>query len=96
MEGEGDTPRVLVLTPSQDRADQLAQSMGRLADSAEHTVGALGSHWVLPERATMLFGTPADVLAAAKESGINLEAVDRTCRVAARSQRVAIARSWPR
>lgn len=76
VEGEGDTPKVLVLAPSRDRADYLAQSMGRLADSAGHTVGALGSHWVMPERATMLFGTPADVLAAAKSSGINLEALE--------------------
>ena len=76
VEGDGDTPRVVVLAPSQDRADQLAQSMGRLADSAGHTVGALGSHWVLPERATMLFGTPADVLSAAQTRGINLEAVE--------------------
>ena len=67
-DGEGETPRVLVLTPSQDRADQLAQSIARLADSAGHRVGALGSHWVLPERATMVFGTPSDVLAAANAS----------------------------
>jgi ATP-dependent RNA helicase DeaD len=76
VEGEGDAPKVLVLAPSQDRADYLAQSLGRLADSSGHTVGALGSHWVMPERATMLFGTPADVLAAAKSSGINLEAIE--------------------
>ena len=76
VEGGGDAPKVLVLATSQDRADYLAQSLGRLADTAGHTVGALGSHWVMPERATMLFGTPADVLAAAKSSAVNLEAVE--------------------
>jgi ATP-dependent RNA helicase DeaD len=76
VDGEGDTPRVLVLTPSRDRADQLAQSMARLADSVGHSIGALGSHWVLPERATMLFGTPSDVLTAANEGPIELATVE--------------------
>ena len=71
LDGVGDTPGVVVLTPSRDRADQLAQSMARLADSVGQTVAALGSHWALPERASMLFGTPADVLAAAKASPLD-------------------------
>ena len=94
VEGEGDMPRVVVLTPTQDRADQLAQSLGRIADSAGHTVGALGSHWMLPERATMLFGTPADVLAAAKASGINLEAVEAI--VVDQASGIDTSRGWRR
>lgn len=75
-DSESETPRVLILTPSQDRADQLAQSMARLADSGGHRVGALGSHWVLPGKATMLFGTPSDILAAANASEVDLAAVE--------------------
>jgi ATP-dependent RNA helicase DeaD len=76
VDSEGDTPRAVVLTPSRDRADQLAQSIGRLADSTGHRVAALGSHWVLPGKAAFLFGTPSDVLAAAKASDVNLQAVE--------------------
>ena len=73
--GEG-APQALVLTPSADRADHLAEAIGRLAGAVGHTVAALGSHWVLPERATILFGTPAAVLAAAGSGTIKLDAVE--------------------
>ena len=69
-------PCVLVLAPSRDRADHLAESMGRLAIASEHGVGALGSRWVLPERATLLFSTPADVLAACGGDALTLEGIE--------------------
>ncbi len=76
IESEADGTKVLVLTPSHGRAEQLAESLGRLAATTGHGVGALGSHWVMPERATMLFGTPTDVLTVAKAGGIDLQGVE--------------------
>ena len=69
-------PRALVLTHSRDRAETLAESMALLASSMEHTVAALGSHWVLPGHATMLFATPADVLAACTAKAVSLDGVE--------------------
>lgn len=69
------SPQAIVLAPSAERADHLAETVGRLAASTGHSVAALGSHWVLPGKATLLFGTPADVLAATKDGSIKLDAV---------------------
>jgi ATP-dependent RNA helicase DeaD len=70
------SPQAIVLAPSSERADHLAETVGRLGASTGHSVAALGSHWVLPGHATVLFGTPAEVLAAAKNGVIKLEAVE--------------------
>lgn len=61
---EADTPRVLVLTESAATADRLAESAARLAAVTGHAVAALGSPWLLPGRAAVVVGAPADVLAA--------------------------------
>jgi ATP-dependent RNA helicase DeaD len=57
-------PRVLALAPSREAADQLAESASRIASALGYAVAAIGSPWALPERAHVVFGTPADVLAA--------------------------------
>ncbi len=71
-----ESPVGLVLTPTAERADQLAESLGRLAAAVGHSVGALGSHWVLPDRQSFLFATPADVLQAVQAGGLKLDGID--------------------
>jgi ATP-dependent RNA helicase DeaD len=65
----------LALTPTADAAQGLAESLQRLASTTGHTVAALGSPWALPERAHVLFGTPAHVRAAAAAGRVDLGAV---------------------
>ena len=69
-------PRVLVLTPSRDRANDLAESMSPIASHIGQVVGALGSQWVQPEQATLLFATPGDVLASCTTHELALEPVE--------------------
>jgi ATP-dependent RNA helicase DeaD len=59
-----DAPLVLVLTDSAPTADRLAESVARIAAVTGHTVAALGSPWLLPGRAQIVLGAPAEVLAA--------------------------------
>ncbi|HIF55780.1 MAG TPA: DEAD/DEAH box helicase [Gemmatimonadetes bacterium] len=70
------SPRVLVLTPSRDRANDLAESMSPIASHIGQTVGALGSQWVQPEQAILLFATPGDVLASCTTHELELEPVE--------------------
>jgi len=72
IEAEGDSPRALVLCATTEVADRLAESVARLAASSGHSVAALGSAWVLPGRAHILFGTPADVLRDVGSHEVNL------------------------
>ncbi|HET9947909.1 MAG TPA: DbpA RNA binding domain-containing protein [Longimicrobiales bacterium] len=65
VEPEGPTPQVVALTATRESADLLAESTARLAASLGLTAAALGSAWVLPERAHVVFATPEDALAAA-------------------------------
>jgi ATP-dependent RNA helicase DeaD len=69
------TPRVLALTASAEAADQLAEATARLASITGHTVAALGSPWLLPERAQIVLGTPADVLARVAAGNLDLTGV---------------------
>ena len=62
------TLRAVVVCATVDTADRLAESAARMATVTGHSVAALGSAWVLPERADVLFAT-ADSLLAAIESG---------------------------
>ena len=72
IEAEGDAPQILVLTATGEIAEGLAESVARISTTTGHTVAALGSTWVLPERAQVLLGTPADVLAAAATGALSL------------------------
>ncbi|MHC4924946.1 MAG: DEAD/DEAH box helicase, partial [Planctomycetota bacterium] len=61
---EGQGAKILVLTTTAERAEGLAESLGRLAATTGHSLAALGSAWVLPDRADILCGTPTEVLRA--------------------------------
>lgn len=76
VEAQGDSPRVLILTPTADRAVGLAESLGRLAMSTGHRVASLDSLWVLPERAHVLVGTPEAVHGRITGGHLSLEAVE--------------------
>jgi len=70
------TPRVLVLTASAEAADQLGEAIARLASTTGHAVAALGSPWLLPERAQVVLGTPADVLAKVAAGALDLAGIE--------------------
>lgn len=70
---QGGTPGALVLVPTRERATELARRLARLGVSTGHRVAALGGRWALPQRAHVLFGTPADVLGAVRGSTLKLE-----------------------
>jgi ATP-dependent RNA helicase DeaD len=72
LEPGGGRPRGLVLVPAADTARRLAESLARLAQSTGHQVASLGAPWVLPERADVLFATPADLLIAARADVVDL------------------------
>jgi ATP-dependent RNA helicase DeaD len=72
----GGTPRALVVTPSVDSARRLAQCLAGLAAATGRSVASAGSPWVLPERADVLFGTAADLLAWARANRFDGNAVD--------------------
>lgn len=76
LEAGSDGPRALVVTPTATIADRLAESLARLAALTGHRVAALGTPWVLPERATFLLGTVDDVLAAAEGGSVSLGGVE--------------------
>lgn len=57
------SPKALVLTSSRERANDLAESISPIANHIGQVVGALGSRWLYPEQALILFATPQDVLA---------------------------------
>jgi ATP-dependent RNA helicase DeaD len=73
LPSEGSGPHVLALTATRDIAERLAESFARLAAPSGRPVAALGSAWVLPERAHILFGTPADTLRALADGELSLE-----------------------
>ena len=75
LDPEGDPVQALVLCPTSDEASKAAEAVARLAASTGHTVAALGGVWALPERAQIVFGTPAQALGAMKSSTIKLGAV---------------------
>jgi ATP-dependent RNA helicase DeaD len=72
---EEESGRVLVLTPSREAADGLAESASRIASTGGLAVSAIGSPWALPERAEIVFGTPADVLVKVGASELDLGGV---------------------
>ena len=75
IESAGDAPQVLALTATADTADRLAESTARLSSVTGHSVAALGSPWILPGRAQVVLGTPADVLAGAASGDVSLSEI---------------------
>lgn len=76
LDPEGGPLRALVLTPTAEAAERSAEVVARLAAVTGHSVAALGSPWALPEHASILFGTPDDVLSAIRASRLKLDAVE--------------------
>ncbi len=68
-------PQILGLTADADIADQLAESVARIASMSGHAVAALGTPWLLPGRAQVVLGTPADVLAQVAAGDLDLSGV---------------------
>ena len=69
------SPGAVVLVPTRNRAGTLALRLARLAVRTGHRIAALGGRWALPQTAHVLFGTPADVLGAVRDSTLKLESV---------------------
>lgn len=76
LAADGDKPRILALTVTAESAQRLAESLQRLGSVSGHVVAALGSPWVLPGRAHVLFGTPAEVLLAVRRGEVDVGSVD--------------------
>ena len=74
-EPHGGRATALVLVPTSAAATGLAESLGRLAATTGHSVGALGGAWLSPERCDVLFATPSDVKSAVDGSSLTLEGV---------------------
>jgi ATP-dependent RNA helicase DeaD len=68
-------PRAIVVVPTAESARRLAESLARLAQATGHAVASLGAPWVLPERADVLFATPADFLTAARADVLDFDDV---------------------
>jgi ATP-dependent RNA helicase DeaD len=64
IEADGEGTKALILCATREVADRLAESTARLGAGTEHRVAALGSSWVLAERADILFATTEDALSA--------------------------------
>lgn len=75
VEVEEDGPLVLILAASTERAEGLAESVGRLATVTGHRVAALGPLWVLPDRAHVVLATPDEALARLKAGHLSLERI---------------------
>ena len=73
---DGDAPKVLVLTPTEEAATRLAESLALHAAVTAHTVAALGSPWALPGRAHFLFATPPALLAAMARGDVAVGAAE--------------------
>lgn len=76
LEPEEGRPVGLIVTPTRDRARALAEALGRLALATGHRIAALGAPWALPERASILVATPADIVDGLAGSRLTLEGVD--------------------
>lgn len=75
IDPDGATPAAVVLVPTPEVAGALAESLARVALLTGHGVAALGTPWVLPQRASILFATPRDLLTAVEGGRLSLEEV---------------------
>lgn len=76
VDPDAQAPRALVMAASVETASRLASSLSQLARSTGHQVRALAPGWALPERATILFSTPEDLLRAVGSSRISLDGAE--------------------
>jgi ATP-dependent RNA helicase DeaD len=75
LDADRGEPQLLVVTDEASNADRIAESAARLAAGSGCSVAALGATWLLPGRAHVLVGTPADVLAAIASGDVSLAGV---------------------
>jgi ATP-dependent RNA helicase DeaD len=75
LEDDSATPAVLVLTPTVEGAERMAESLQRMAATGGHSVAAMGTPWAFPTRANILFGTPVDVMARVRGGDLALAGV---------------------
>lgn len=76
VDPEATGTRVLVLTATAEGAVRQAEALQRLAGATGHSVAALESPWVLPERAQVLFATPEAVLRSLRAGDADLGEVE--------------------
>ncbi len=69
-------PAAVVAAPTGEASLRLAESLARLGRGTGHDVAAVGSPWALPERADVLFATPADLARLVSEARLKLDAVE--------------------
>lgn len=75
IDPEGSKPAGVVLTPTPESAQRLAESLQRLALGTGHRMAALGSPWAVPSRAHVIFGDPDGVLQAAGRGEVDLSGI---------------------
>ncbi len=73
---DGSSKGALILHPSALEAVGNARSLSNVAAGVGISVAALRSFWAAPERAQILFGSPADVLAALQGAELKLDGFD--------------------
>lgn len=76
IEPGGGSVRALVLCATPDTADRLAESAARMGTVTGHAVAALGSSWVLPNRADLLFATPGGVRSSMERGELDVTSVE--------------------
>lgn len=76
LEPDPGSLRLLVLTPTRDRAEGLSRSAAPLGRALGLSVAALGSTWADAEGAAALFATPSDALGAVRGSRVKLGALE--------------------
>ncbi len=69
---DGTSPGMLVLTPTPQGAERVAESLARLGVATGHAVAALGSPWALPGRARVVVGVPTAILSATLGGDLSL------------------------
>lgn len=75
IEASGEGPKAIVLCATPEVAESLAESTARIATTTGHAVAGLGSAWVLPERADILFSTPGHLLERLTGGGLSAETI---------------------
>lgn len=76
IDADGDGPGALILVPTAERMEGVADSLARLASLTGHRVAALDGLYVLPDRARILVATPEAVRARVAAGQLSLEGLE--------------------
>ncbi len=74
--GDATTPRALVLSPTAERAHQIARTIGQLGSGTTARVASLGEGWRNPASAAILVATPARVQQAMGASELSFDTIE--------------------